>query len=311
MTLRLSHALCLTAIASLLSACAAGSSSQIPVMQPGPHAQAVTQNASPVIVRDHGLTLHLFLPRGQAAATSAASTSNNLIYGGGPIMPAPKIYLVLWGDWSATLGDPNGEAPVLEKFLAAVGGSSWLNSVTQYTQSDGTHIGNAAGSYGGVWNDPSLLSPAPTSLDLANEAVAAAAHFGDYSVNASYVIATPHLHNSPGFMAQYCAWHSTTTANGSTIAFTNLPYLPDAGTLCGQGSVNSPGTLDGVTIVEGHEQGETETDPQLNAWLDASGNENGDKCAWTGLQNTAFGSQTFPTQPLWSNATASCVQSYP
>jgi hypothetical protein len=113
-----------------------------------------------------------------------------------------------------------------------------------------------------------------------------------------------------GFGTQYCAYHSSTSAGGSTIAWTNLPYMPDAGSSCGAGSVNSPGTLDGVTIVGGHEEGETETDPQPNSgWLDSSGAENGDKCAWVSLMNNP-NAGGYPTQPLWSNSNNACVQSY-
>jgi len=85
--------------------------------------------------------------------------------------------------------------------------------------------------------------------------------------------------------------------------------MPDAGAGCGQGSVNYPGTLDGVTIVGGHEQAETETDPFPNSgWIDANGAENGDKCAWIQLENNPFAGG-FPTQPLWSNSGSHCVQS--
>jgi len=102
----------------------------------------------------------------------------------------------------------------------------------------------------------------------------------------------------------------TARSSGGTIAWTNLPYMPDAGASCGAGSVNSPGTLDGVTIVGGHEQGETETDPFPNSgWLDNSNAENGDKCAWTNLINNP-NAGGYPTQPLWSNANNGCVQSY-
>ena len=52
------------------------------------------------------------------------------------------------------------------------------------------------------------------------------------------------------------------------------------------GQRQHPGTIDGESIVAGHEQGETECDPFLSISLtDASGAEIGDKCAWTGLQN--------------------------
>jgi serine protease len=150
---------------------------------------------------------------------------------------------------------------------------------------------------------------------LAAEAKRAAAHFGDYSASASYVILLAHgvkVYQFAGnfySLNAYCAWHSSTAATGGTIAYTNFPYQSDAGSSCGVGSVNSPGTNDGVSIVGGHEQAETETDPQPNTgWLDSSNAENGDKCAWTNLQNTSFSTGTFPTQPLWSNAVSGCVQ---
>jgi serine protease len=144
---------------------------------------------------------------------------------------------------------------------------------------------------------------------LAAEATRGAAHFNDYSASASYVVVSPHGVKPSGF-GSYCAWHSSTSTSHGIIAYTNLPYIPDAGAACGVGAVNSPGTLDGVSIVGGHEQAETETDPQPNTgWLDSSGEENGDKCAWIGLENNP-NAGGYPTQPLWSNATSSCVQSY-
>jgi serine protease len=90
-----------------------------------------------------------------------------------------------------------------------------------------------------------------------------------------------------------------------------MPYVTDAGANCGVDFVNAgaAGTLDGVTIVGGHEYAETETDPQPSSgWVDSSGAEIGDKCAWVNLQNTSFGSASYPTQPLWSNAISGCAQ---
>jgi serine protease len=235
-----------------------------------------------------------------------------LTYHGGPIQTSPKIYVVYWGSaWSGT-GDPKGLRSYANAFFGVIGGSRWLNSVTQYTQSSGAHVGNAAGSFVGSYIDTTSSPPsAPTQSQLAAEAAKAAAHYGDYSTSASYVVALPHGIKPSGFGTQYCAWHSSTTVSGhGTIAYTNDPYLPDVGTSCGVGSVNSPGTLDGVSIVYGHEQAETETDPQPNTgWLDSSNAENGDKCAWINLENNP-NAGGYPTQPLWSNANNGCVQSY-
>ncbi|GAC1411267.1 MAG: hypothetical protein NVSMB64_20950 [Candidatus Velthaea sp.] len=164
-----------------------------------------------------------------------------------------------------------------------------------------------SGSYVDTANTPPAK---PSQSQLTAEAVAAAAHCGDYSSNAAYVVASPSGIVPSGFKTQYCAYHSSTSAPGGTIAWTNLPYVPDAGTSCAANSVNPNGATDGVTIVAGHEQGETETDPfPSSGWLDSTGAENGDKCAYQNLiNNPAAGG--YPTQPLWSNATSSCVQSY-
>jgi serine protease len=246
------------------------------------------------------------------AGQRATMAVSNLTYHGGPIQTNPKIYIVFWGSaWNSGTGDPSGVAARMKAFLAIVGGSGWNNSTTQYTQSDGQHVGNQTGSFVGSYVDTTSSPPSrPSQSQLAAEAVKAAAHYGDYSANAAYLVALPHNIKPSGFGTQYCAYHSSTTAAGHTIAWTNDPYLPDVGASCGAGSVNSPGTLDGVSIVFGHEQAETETDPFPNSgWLDSSGAENGDKCAWTNLINNP-NAGGYPTQPLWSNANNGCVQSY-
>ena len=83
--------------------------------------------------------------------------------------------------------------------------------------------------------------------------------------------------------------------------------MPDAGANCGAGIVNNPGTDDGVTIVEGHEQAETTTDPQPDERLvQRCYGEIGDECAWQDIENNKDAGG-YPTQPLWSNASNSCV----
>ena len=84
--------------------------------------------------------------------------------------------------------------------------------------------------------------------------------------------------------------------------------MTDAGANCGKDSVNgSGGLLDGVSIVEGHELAEAITDPLLNAWYDAGGNEIGDKCAWTGLEDITVSGRSFAVQPLWNNKFNECT----
>ena len=272
------------------------------------------------------------------AKTGAASTTNDLTYHGGTggigVETAPKIYLVLWGSqWNNN--DPSGESTILQNFYKGVGGSAWLNSVTQYCQGvatgavfcngAGTPAGNQTGIFAGVWADSASAAPSkPRQSQLAAEAVRAAQHFGNTSAssNASvqYVIATATGNSSSGFGRQYCAWHSSTSSSVGNVAYTNLPYITDAGASCGA-NFNSLGANAGITIVGGHEMGETITDQfPSTGWLDSGGAENGDKCAWISSgqgasANVKLSTGTFAVQSLWSNGfnggAGGCVLSYP
>jgi serine protease len=123
-----------------------------------------------------------------------------------------------------------------------------------------------------------------------------------------YVIATATGNSASGFGTQYCAWHSSTSSSYGNVAYTNLPYITDAGASCGA-NFNGRGSNAGITIVSGHEMAETITDQFPNGgWLDGSGAENGDKCAWIATgnpgasANVSFSGGTYPVQSLWSNA---------
>jgi len=261
----------------------------------------------------------------------------NLNYHGGTggigVETAPKIYLVFWGSqWNNN--DPSGEAAILESFISSLGGSSWFNSVTQYCQGvatgtvfcngAGTPAGNQTGMYAGVWYDNASASPSsPRQSQLAAEAVKASGHFGNTTAasNASvnYIIALATGVSPQGFKTSYCAYHSSTSSTSGNVAYTNLPYLTDAGASCGA-NFNGLGPNAGITIVSGHEMAEAATDQFPNGgWLDGSGAENGDKCAWISSGQGAsadvtMGGNTFPVQSLWSNAfnggAGGCVLSY-
>src|SRR5260221_4577308 len=133
-------------------------------------------------------------------------------------------------------------------------------------------------------------------------------------------MATAHATTSSVFGTQYCAYHSSTSSTYGNVAYTNLPYITDAGASCGA-NFNGLGPNAGITIVGGHELAETISDQFPNGgWLDSGGAENGDKCAWISSgqgasANVAFSTGTYPVQSLWSNAFNSgaggCVLSYP
>ncbi len=263
-------------------------------------------------------------------------STNNLLYGGGVggigVETAPKLYIVFWGSqWSS---DPSGEAALLQSFVSDLGGSSWFNSVTQYCQGvatgtefcngAGTPAGNQSGMLQGVYYDTgSAVKSRPRQSDIANEAVRAAAYFGNTSStpnnNANYIIALPTGVSPQGFGTQYCAYHSYTSSSYGNVAYTNLPYITDAGASCGA-NFNGLGPDAGITIVGGHEIAEAATDQfPSGGWTDSGGAENGDKCAWISSgqgasADVSMGGNTYAVQSLWSNAfnngSGGCVLSY-
>jgi hypothetical protein len=263
-----------------------------------------------------------------------------------------KVYLVFYGSQWGTQstdtngdltfsGDSSGEAPYLQEMFKGLGTNSdlWSGVMTQYCQgvSAGAQTCPATqphvaypkgGALAGVWADGSTSSPSQaTAFQLGTEAVAAAAHFGNATASsnrdAQYVILSPTGTNPDGFNVGggFCAWHDYNgdgyvgvSSPYGDIAFTNMPYVTDAGTSCGANFVNSDssGTTDGVSIVEGHEYAETITDQNpAGGWTDSGGEENADKCAWNppgttgGAANLTLATGIFAMQATWSNAASS------
>ncbi len=256
--------------------------------------------------------------------------------------------------------DPDGEAGALQTLYGGIGtaGELWSGTVTQYC--DGVAVGATSCAsadqaipyptgnvLAGVWYDSSAIATALagsgiTGHQLALEAEAAATHFGNTTQDANrdvqYVIASPTGSNADGWSnprTGYCAYHDDThdptidgggPVTGPIVAFTNMPYVPDAAGSCGAGSVNNPGVLDGATQAASHEFAETLTDQFPEAtppggWADSRGQEIGDLCAYLSAPapgaayNLTMATGTVAVQGLWSNqangGSGGCVQSAP
>jgi serine protease len=277
------------------------------------------------------------------AASPAYSGSGLLSYGGGKIVTSPTVYIVYWGSqWgtgSTVTSDPSGEAALqLSFFQHAYGsGDTYFTSQTQYCEgvatgttqcgSSGTHVGHPSSNpVRGTWLDSASAAPSrPSDSQLAAEAKRAAAHFGVSGDNIQIIVDSPHGVVPNGFKTQYCAWHDvTSSSSGADVPYTNFPYITDAGSGCGANFVSASngvsGSKEGITIVGGHEYAETLTDPQAGSgWLDASGYETGDKCAWISSGQGAstiisMNGASFAVQSLWSNnyggGAGNCVSFY-
>jgi len=265
-------------------------------------------------VTKDGITYHV--PHYMVTAKQATRVKNNIVlsYGGGPVLLVPTAYIVFWG--YTKYGDSKGVKALLQSYFGAMGGSGHNNIYTQYYQNPGPqYITNPSNQFAGAWEDDTDAVPShPTDSQIAAEALKLVSHFG-YNANASYVVATPHGRSTRGFGTQWCAYHSATSTGGKLVSYTDLPYMPDAGASCGSNIISPPsdesGADEGVTIVSGHEYGESVTDPNPpSGWYNNSYGEIGDICAWQNIQNDPFGTGSYTSQPMFSNKTQSCVHSY-
>ena len=284
---------------------------------------------------------HVMWAAGQGYPSTQQASANNLIYHGGLVETLPAVYIVYWGpEWQSGFSSQQGAFTYtnltveryVQAFFGNVGGSAWAGVQTQYCQNIGPGFSCAGQPYAqmvtnptrqlkGVWTDPTPVPADIVTTGLAEnatndpieaEAIAAANHFG-YNINATYMILTPPGHGATAYGTVYCAYHAETqhtTGHGVRYAF--IPYVPEQGAGCGANSVNAQnnafgnGYLDGYSIVAGHEYAEAVTDPDnqmgtQDGWNDIQTSENGDKCAWMGLQNIALGRHSFAVQPMWSN----------
>jgi hypothetical protein len=260
-------------------------------------------------------------PGAQAAATLP------LTYHGGQVANAPQVYLSLWGsEWNGAAYQSTVD--YLQGFFGGAGGSPWLGLTGQYCSgsipapftgcagSSFRGVGNPAGQLKGTWVDTHPVGYGTPSFkcggssagdcDVMAAATRAAAHFGPLTAGAVILVFTPSGRSQPGFVASgWCAYHGATT---SGVVFGYIPYMPDAGSSCGRNAVSGGGSFDGFSIVGGHEYVEAITDPYPDSgWIDSSGAEDAEKCAWNGLTSISLAGRPYAVQPTWSNSAGACL----
>ncbi|KAH8552100.1 phosphate-induced protein 1 [Umbelopsis sp. PMI_123] len=253
-------------------------------------------------------------------ATMLSSTATVPIeYHGGPIMTGNiTVYPIFYGSWTSTQKD------IVNTFINGLSATTWWNIEKTYTDSSGNAV------TGPVLNGTSYDDnySQGTSFDdsgIQNIVINALSEGLPNDTNGIYAVLTSgDVSETAGFCTQYCGWHTYANINGNVIKYLfagradACPSSCITSTNLGS-SPNGDVPVDGMISVLAHEIVEAGSDPELNAWMDASGQENADKCAWTfgTTQNAIAGSQynivaggrQYLIQQNWSAADQQCEQS--
>jgi hypothetical protein len=220
------------------------------------------------------------------------------------VLSSLKVVPIYWGIQWQNSGFRGDKVTGVTRFVNQLVGSEYMKTASEYSDAAGTVF------------DASLISidapvfsytPATTS---GNENVVAAkicslfSNVLDLSGTTVYTVMVDQ--NRPP-SSNFCGYHSTVTCGDS---LTPVPFIfswnfaADAG--CSP-SITSSGhsmALTALTNILAHEFQESVTDPFGNAWYDASGNENADKCVWIwpeGAISLNNPNEQWVIQPNWSN----------
>ncbi|MEP6902433.1 MAG: hypothetical protein ABJA66_11830 [Actinomycetota bacterium] len=237
----------------------------------------------------------------RAALTTGGTTSTSpLIDHGGPVINTPTIYLIWYGNWNQTNGSdtPAGQQ-IIRDWANSIGGTPHFALNSSYSTSKPIS-GNVL--YGGQTTDTGTRTRLTDNQikNVVNNAITSGRL--PYDVNGVYfLITSSNVTASSGFCTQYCGWHTTGNLTNGKVRYSFVGNANRCITSCAAQSTVSPNNnpgVDGSISVLTHELEEATTDPDLNAWYDSSGAENGDKCAWT------FGHFQFQTtNGAWANLT--------
>ena len=236
-------------------------------------------------------------------ARPISKSGGNLVYNNGRILPASSTYAIWWGNQSAWSTDVQ---PGIGTLFQGFQSSKYLGIAQQYMF--GTTIGST---YAGAKTDTSSPPNRVSTSTIANEVIKEIGA-GNIKTNAVYFVYTSNFPKG----GNYCAWHSYATT--STGVQFSIAYMPNTTNVAGC----NPGNLYGVTGSEGlrslanvtaHEFMEAITDALPGngtyAWIDSSGSEIGDKCAWQFANKVTLGNgSVWQLQEEWSNSASGCVQ---
>jgi len=255
----------------------------------------------------------------QAGASGSSGPSgdechidNGIYFHGGPVMTsAVHVYVIFYGSFSSK------QQHLVTNFLAGLGHNGWWDIERTYRDANGKRVGSDV-DVKGVTNIGYTRGQALNDYDIqliVSQAISDGTFPSDEQ-GVYFVLTDTTVMEVTGFCSFYCGWHTYATIGSSNIKYS---WVGNAADLCPyscsaqvQSSPNNDIGIDAMISVIAHELAETVSDPNLNAWYDNWGEENGDKCAWTfgnvnvapngSFYNIVVNKVKYLIQQLWVNA---------
>ena len=213
----------------------------------------------------------------------AVVTGNGINYHGGPVMKGtPNVYVIWYGNWNGTGSNTAATRSLIEHFLSTIGGSAIERVNSTYGDNAGNVTGNVR--FGGSTITSSSTNLSDTSLRTTVSNAISSGRLPRDANGVYFVLSSSNINETSGFCTQYCGFHTRATLGGVDIkySFVGNPDRCPSGCESQRTGPNSPaanvGGADGMANVISHELEEAISDPDLNAWFDANGQENADKC---------------------------------
>jgi hypothetical protein len=293
--------------ASLLAVCGA-------TLAADPGAEATTSPVEDLTVHGAPPMLGIHWTRDNAGARQArARTSANMTYHGGKIMPTAVSKIIFWGPSWANASYVGDKITGLDAWYTGHNGSNYAATSNEYTGTNGAVGSGGLVHQGHIIDTGKAAGGGKTANILAEvcKQVTAGAIVPDPAGNGYYAVYTDVKRGTAG----YCAWHSYGTCGGTPVQFAFFFDLTgDSGCDPADTTTGHSQGLAALASVTAHELAEARTDPATpGAWYDASGNENGDKCAWTfNVPSVTFSDgNKWKLQGEWSNAAFTAGTGYP
>lgn len=240
------------------------------------------------------------LARRPSAALANATTQ--LVDHGGRIIADIHLYAIWWGRSAAFPADAKS---AVTDFLDGLDGSRHLALLAPYLRGAMPHTSSVVS-----FTDPANPPRSATAVSIGAEV--AKVTNGTVDPAGVYLVFTS---NAPSG-ATYCGWHNSVVIAGVRTPVVYLPLFGN-GSPCDAGDRVGANNLSertrALVNVAAHELFEVMTDaepgPGTAAWVDSSGAEIGDKCAWQFVAPVRLRNGTrWQVQTEWANASRRCEQ---